>query len=91
MSALIDYVIRADTETKKAALRAQHNQLWSDLTFTCGCGQLRHVTKGYRCLYCGEWYCTNCAELHFGQTIQQWVEDKRIKKRQEMQANFKLP
>ena len=45
-------------------------------TMTCGCGTKRGVLLMYKCLYCGEWYCTVCAEQHFGKTIKQYREDK---------------
>ena len=32
----------------------------------CGCLKLVPWQYMYRCLYCGIWYCKECAEEHFG-------------------------
>jgi hypothetical protein len=31
--------------------------------------------NAYKCLYCGQWYCMQCAEEHFGKTITQYREE----------------
>lgn len=38
-------------------------------TITCPCGWVRGITLMHKCLYCGVWLCTLCAEKHFGKTI----------------------
>lgn len=78
-----DYLCRAD-DAKKERLKIQRSQAFEHETITCNCGQLRHLTHAFRCLYCGEWYCSRCAEEHFGQTIQQWIEKKRLEKWNEL-------
>lgn len=35
---------------------------------TCACGLKMPLRFAYRCLYCGEFYCQKCAEIHFGKT-----------------------
>ena len=47
-------------------------------TITCRCGTKRGITEMYRCLYCNEWFCTLCAEAHFGQTISEYKNGKNI-------------
>ena len=84
--ALQDYVLRATDQEKQLRLHKQWKQACEDYTITCCCGQLRHISLAFRCLYCGEWYCQNCAETHFGQTVQEWVEKKRIERRREIEA-----
>ena len=43
----------------------------------CRCGKLMDsLYTGYRCLYCKEWFCTLCAEEHFGMTQQQWKDER---------------
>lgn len=42
----------------------------------CGCGNIRPIRFLYRCLYCGEYYCYQCAEVHFGKTVKQYNEEK---------------
>lgn len=32
----------------------------------CCCYKLVNIFNSYRCLYCGVWYCKECAEEHFG-------------------------
>lgn len=36
------------------------------LKIRCGCNKLVRWIYMYRCLYCGVWYCADCAEVHFG-------------------------
>lgn len=35
----------------------------------CGCHKLVNYLYMYRCLYCGIWYCKECAEEHFGYKV----------------------
>lgn len=42
---------------------------------TCPCGQKRAIVKMYRCLYCKTWFCHQCAEQHFGKTVDQYYKD----------------
>ena len=86
MSDLQDYMQRADAN-KAGRLWAQHADALIKGTVTCGCGQARALTMAFRCLYCGEWFCRNCAEIHFGQTVQEWIVAKRIEKRHEMEKD----
>lgn len=44
--------------------------------FTCGCGFSISLSLGFRCLYCGEYFCTTCAERHFGKTRQEHNQSK---------------
>lgn len=41
----------------------------------CECGNLISVQSVFRCLYCAEWYCQRCAEIHFGMTREEWASD----------------
>lgn len=36
------------------------------LKIRCGCHKLINWRYMYRCRYCGIWYCSECAEFHFG-------------------------
>lgn len=42
------------------------------VTVTCPCGWVRGFTLVYKCLYCNVWFCTTCAEEHFGKTISEY-------------------
>lgn len=35
----------------------------------CGCHKLVNYKYAYRCLYCGVWYCRDCAQEHFGYKV----------------------
>jgi hypothetical protein len=79
------YAIGADA-AKKAILASQDKDIRANQAFHCpDCGWRRWTGYGYRCLYCGIWYCAHCAELHFGQTISDWTIAKRIEKRREIE------
>jgi hypothetical protein len=74
------YLVQAD-EAKARRLKSQWCAACTTDTIECGCGIKRALRMAYRCLYCGEWFCHNCAEKHFGQTLKEWIAEKRIQKR----------
>jgi hypothetical protein len=78
---LTEYVDAAASPEKAEQLHRQWAKAVNTGTIICGCGQLRALELAYRCLYCGEWYCFRCAEVHFGMTVQQWRESKRVELR----------
>lgn len=43
---------------------------------TCGCGLKMPLRYAFKCLYCHEFYCEACAEIHFGKTRSQYYTDK---------------
>jgi len=83
MSYLSFYLLSADAD-KKPRLEQQHLDATNSETIVCRCGLMRHLTMAFRCLYCGEWFCFTCAESHFGQTVQEWRDEKRSKLRDEL-------
>lgn len=44
---------------------------------TCECGVSIDLPDAYRCLYCGIWFCFECAEKHFGKTVEQHMNERR--------------
>jgi hypothetical protein len=42
----------------------------------CGCLKKLELTNAYKCLYCKEWFCEECAEKHFGKTIEEYNKQK---------------
>lgn len=42
----------------------------------CGCGKILEVRRSFRCLYCTEYFCKECAEIHFGKTVQQFYAER---------------
>lgn len=71
---------------KKQRLSEQWHDAINYHTIICDCGLARAIEMAFRCLYCGEWYCANCAEVHFGKTIQEHIIEKRVARRQELAA-----
>jgi hypothetical protein len=43
---------------------------------TCICGHNFPLQIGYRCLYCGEYFCLKCAESHFGKTRELYNKER---------------
>jgi hypothetical protein len=39
------------------------------ITVKCGCHKKVKVLYAHRCLYCGIYYCPDCAQEHFGMRI----------------------
>lgn len=75
MSDLGFYLERAESsKEKQKILKAQHMDLCAGtMTTMCpDCRQLRHFTLLFKCLYCGVYFCRNCAEKHFGKTIDEY-------------------
>lgn len=72
------YESNATPEQRAAKLKFMHFQLkmlkeqsnWGmaadESTVKCGCHKKVKLIYAYRCLYCGIWYCKQCAETHFG-------------------------
>lgn len=48
-------------------LNQENDEIPSKFTkIRCGCNKLVGWKFMYRCLYCGIWFCKDCAEQHFG-------------------------
>lgn len=47
-------------------------------TVPCICGVKVNIMDMYQCLYCREWFCRDCAEEHFGQTIKEYRKKNPI-------------
>lgn len=44
-----------------------------DVKVRCGCLKMvRLYSEAYRCLYCGIWFCKECAQLHFGYRVRRY-------------------
>jgi hypothetical protein len=48
----------------------------------CGCLKLTVWKYMYRCLYCSVWFCKECAEQHFGKTVEEYrvIESNKLLK-----------
>ena len=49
-------------------------------TVKCGCHKKVKLIYAYRCLYCGIWYCRDCAQEHFGYKVTSayWLKNRGI-------------
>jgi len=83
---LEEYLIRADNTEVKRILKDQWNEAVSGGSVHCTCGLQRALPLAYKCLYCGVYFCARCAEKHFGKTIKDWIYEKRVKRRLEIQG-----
>lgn len=56
-------------------IEKQHTSILAFNTCTCRCSETEMGPfSRYRCLYCEEWFCTKCAEEHFGITVKEWKD-----------------
>ena len=69
MPSASEYIAKAKTPELADHLSKQWLDAVTNHTITCACGQLRALELAYRCLYCGQFLCSSCAEQHFGKTI----------------------
>ena len=63
----MDFDREPTTEEEKEEVRQVIIKQQRDLplTTTCPCGSLVSPTSGYRCFFCGIYFCRKCAERHF--------------------------
>jgi hypothetical protein len=45
---------------------------------TCGCGRRIPLRFAYRCYYCFEYFCEDCAAIHYGKTREQYRAEKNM-------------
>ena len=76
MPATIQYIERAKNPEKRERIGLQWTQAVEERVITCICGRELVIQCMFRCLYCGEWFCARCAEIHFGKTVKEyWSEN----------------
>jgi hypothetical protein len=63
-----------DVLDKRMLIRRQLDAVTGGYAIECICGRHFAMTRMYRCLYCGVWFCATCAEVHFGQTRAEYRE-----------------
>lgn len=89
MSDLGSYLQRLTDPIAKERLEGQWRDAVRHKEITCfDCGYKRSLELAYRCLYCGIWFCVNCAEAHFGKTIQNHIVEKRREKRKQFEEQL---
>lgn len=79
MSDLQSYLDVASDKVQ-AILRQQYKAAAESAVIICPCGHSRALSRAYRCLYCGLYFCEKCAERHFGKTRLEWYAERRGEK-----------
>lgn len=59
-------------------VQSHHGVTAQRVTVRCRCGWNRSMTYMFRCLYCKELFCQHCAELHFGQTVEEYRAENPV-------------
>ena len=54
----------------------QFRQAIREIKITCVCGFTVPLRFAYRCLYCGEYFCVDCAGVHFGASRHEYLQQK---------------
>lgn len=85
---LDDYINRKSKPWEKALIATQHREVRARNVCTCECGEFIFMEDAYKCLYCGVFLCRACGEIHFGKTVQQWIEEKRAECRLEAEEQL---
>lgn len=62
----------AEKEDQLKCVNAQLKAANENRPLICMCGKQFLMQHMFRCLYCGEWFCKECAEAHFGQTQEEY-------------------
>lgn len=76
MADLYEYIEATDCAEEKVLLKKQWDDAWKESAIRCAkCDLPRHLMLAFRCLYCGLWFCGNCAEQHFGKTFAEYRSD----------------
>jgi hypothetical protein len=78
---LRDYLDHAETEEEKVRIKEQWQAASHGGPIPCRCGDRGWVRDFFRCLFCGEFFCHHCAEVHFGMAVEEWYRRKRAAKR----------
>lgn len=88
----VDTWVECGNPDNRGKLTRQHAEAHaSNATHCADCDWLRWIGYLHKCLYCGLWFCPACAEFHFGQTLSDWVGDKRAEKRAEIEQRRLKP
>jgi len=64
-------ITRWDDEIYIKSLRKQIRAADKNELISCRCGNvfyLHQFNRGFRCFFCGEWFCQTCAKEHFNRS-----------------------
>ena len=67
-------------EEKTKRIFAQTNEVFEIRTtkVTCGCRRIISIIFMFKCFYCGEYYCDECAPHHFGKTREEYRKEEAL-------------
>ena len=71
------YIDKATDPSQVPMLREQYFDAHGGAIACDGCGLRRDLALAFKCLYCGVWFCFNCAEIHFGKTVADYHKEKK--------------
>jgi hypothetical protein len=54
----------------------KHREAGLPIMVRCFCGKNVLLKEAYKCYYCEEYFCEDCAAIHFGKTREQYEADK---------------
>ena len=66
-----DYSSHLKPSELKIYTKQRQSLIEKDLV-ECECGVSADPLELFRCLYCGIYYCAQCAERHFGASREEW-------------------
>lgn len=78
----IQWCIENKVDFTKPVFPPPDGWMWGDtnvpakvLSVRCGCLKKLKLKYAYRCFYCSVFFCKECAELHFGQTVKHYKRE----------------
>lgn len=66
------YLKRTENPLILKDLKRQGLEVKKGKEITCRCKKTFPIQDMYRCLYCGVYFCLDCAEKHFGRTREEY-------------------
>jgi hypothetical protein len=82
----LQFYLRGVDDKTSAFLRRQWSDAVEKRTIKCTCGKKRALELAFRCLYCGVWFCADCAGEHFGDSREWWRGHNMPPKLEELHA-----
>lgn len=63
--------------TEEFASKQWHEAKGQQPSLTCECGLKMPLRFFYKCLYCKMYLCEQCAEIHFGKTVEEYKQEQK--------------
>lgn len=68
----LSFYLRGVDDPTASFLKKQWESAVDKHEIKCLCGKRRALELAFRCLYCGAWFCADCAGEHFGDSREWW-------------------